>query len=612
MKLTHSAGLAALCAVALGIATQADAQQYTRVVAFGDSLTDNGNIAVIAGPAYAPPPPYYGYRYSNGPTFVENLGALGLPTTLGHFGTVSGSTDWAVGGAETGTGNLGSLLLPGMSQEVNGYFAAGGTFGAHDLVTVWGGANDLFGNFVAAGANANPTGYISTVGVTAASNISGYVNQISAAGAGTIVVPNLPNLAATPMFAGTTAVPLALTGTNAFNAALLANLQADAKADKHTNIILIDTYSAVAYIQSHPAQFGFTNTTMACTLVPTCANGSLATQNTYQFWDGVHPTEAAHQILAAIVVDSVTYGDRGASMGVETETGVRHRSQAYDSALETVQHQTFGNDKSGVSVDLEYADAQVDARALAAATKDSGETLRINIDGVASPTLRFGAQLGLSNADVAAGPLSFRTQSAAADGLFGWRAGKFFVNGVAGVSLDNYQDIRRQTAVAQVANTATTQGWSAGAKVQAGVWFDLGARWTVSPRAAIAYTRGVVDGYTEVGPFDRYQYNDSHIGATSAEGTVRLAGPVGEGLWVHLEGGYRDYLSYDSSVATTLAANVAQTLSRSLGQPDGNLGLVDAGIGGKLMTATWNLGYRGRFGGGDSESLARANVTLTF
>jgi outer membrane lipase/esterase len=612
MKLTHSAGLAALCAAVFGIATQASAQQYTRVVAFGDSLTDNGNIAVLAGPAYAPPPPYYGYRYSNGPTFVENLGALGLPTTLGHFGTVTGSTDFAVGGAETGTGNYGSPLLPGMSQEVAAYVGGGGAFGAHDLVTVWGGANDLFANFIPASTNANPTGYISTVGVTAAGNISGYVNQFATAGAGTIVVPNLPNLATTPQFTGSPAAPLALTGTNAFNAALLSNLQADAKLHPHTNIVLIDTNAAVTYIQTHGAQFGFTNTSQACVSVPACVGAGAATQNTYAFWDGVHPTEATHQLLANLIIDSVTYGDRGASMGIETETGVRHRTQSYDTALETLQHRDFANDKSGVGVSLEYADAQIDARALAASTKDSGETLRINIDGVASPTLRFGGQFGFTNAEVAAGPLRFRTQSVGADGLVGWRSGRYFVNGVAGISLDNDQDIRRTTAVTQVANTGATQGWSGGAKVQAGAWFELGQHWTVSPRAAIAYTRGVVDAYTEVGPFDRYQYGDSHIGATTAEGTVRLSGPLGGGLWAHLEGGYRDYISYDSTVSTTLAANVAQTLSRSLGEPDAGLGLVDAGIGGKLMTASWNLGYRGRFGGGYTESLAHANVTLSF
>lgn len=613
MKLSPTVGLAALCVAAFGLAGQASAQSYGRVVGFGDSLTDNGNIAVVAAPAYAPPPPYYGGRFSNGPTFIEDLQKLGLPSTLGHFGTVTGSTDFAVGGAETGTGNYGNALLPGMAQEVAAYVGGGGTFGAHDLVTVWGGANDLFANFVTAGASANPTGYINGVATTAASNISGYVSQFATLGAGTIVVPNLPNLAATPQFAGSPAIPLALSGTNTFNAALLANLQADAKLHPNTNIILIDTNAAVSYLQSHGAQFGFVNTTTACTTVAACALGNLATQNSYQFWDGVHPTAAAHALLAAIVVDSVTYADRGASMGVETESGVRHRSAAYDSALDLLQHRDFGADKSGVGVSLEYDDAQIGSRALVASTKDSAATLRINIDGVVSPQVKVGGLFSFTNSDVHAGATSFRAQSASADGLIAWRSKSLFVNAVAGVGLDSYTDILRQTAVAQVVNHASTDGWSAGVKVQAGTWFDLSSRWSVSPRVAISYTRGTVNGYSEVGPFDRYQYSDNHIGATSAEATVRLAGPIVEGVWAHLEGGYRDYISYDGTVSTTLADNVAQTLSRNIGRPDGGLGLVDVGVGGKATTSvTWGLNYRGRFGSSYTDTLARANVTLAF
>jgi hypothetical protein len=319
-------------------------------------------------------------------------------------------------------------------------------------------------------------------------------------------------------------------------------------------------------------------------------------------------------LLAEIVTDYVTYGDRGAAMGVGTETGVRHRTQTYDSALSRLQGRDFGHDSSGIGVALEYDDAQVDARGVVAATRDGSETLRINLDQVVSPTLRFGGLFSFANSDVRAGAFKFRDQSASADGYLGWRAGRLFVNADAGVGLEDLGKIDRQTAVPEVVAHGSSSGWTAGAKLQAGTWFDFAGGWSVSPRAALSYTRGVIDGYTESAPFDRYQYADNAISATAVEGTVRLQGPLAGRLWAHLEGGYRDYLAYDADpVRVTLADNVAQTLSRSLEAPDGGLALIDAGLGGALFSRVkWDVSYRGRFGARYSDNLAHAGLNLAF
>lgn len=615
MRLATTVGVAALAAALWGAATAASAQSYQRIVVFGDSLSDNGNIPVLGG-GNTPPPPYYKNHYSNGPTFIEDFaGALGQ--TLGHIGQTSGSVDWAVGGAETGTGNYGSALLPGVAQEVGGYFAAGGTVGAHDLVMMWGGANDVFAGVLPAAASANPTGYITNVAAGAAGNMAAYAGQLAKAGAGTVVVPNLPPLAQTPQFnagAGAAAAPLALTGANAFNSALVSGLQADAKANPHTNFILLDTNTTMEVMVAEGQKFGLSNTSQACISVPACVGGSTATQNGYLFWDSVHPTAQAHAMLAAILTDYVTYQDRGAAMGTETEAALHQRTQTFDTAMGRLQGRDFAGDASGLGVSLEYDDARVDARTYVDATRNASEALRISLDGVVSPTLRFGGLFSASNADVDAGALKFRDETAAADALMGWRRGKLFVNADAGVGLDDLSDIRRQTAVPGLVNTGSTSGWSAGVKVQTGVWFDLADRWTVSPRAAVSYARGTVNGYTEAGPFDRYQYETNAINATALEGTVRLSGPLGGAMWAHLEGGWRDYVGYDNqAVGVTLADNVAQTLARNIGEPDGSLALIDAGLNGVFCKRfKWDLAYRGRFGSKYQDNLAHAGLNMTF
>jgi outer membrane lipase/esterase len=468
-----------------------------------------------------------------------------------------------------------------------------------------------------AAASANPTGYMSTVGANAANTISGYASLFAHAGAGTVVVPNLPPLAQTPQFnsgAGAAAAPLALTGANTFNTTLFADLQADAKANPHTNFILLDANTSTEVLIAEGVKFGFSNTSQACVSVISCVTGTTTTQNSFLFWDSVHPTEQAHALLAAILMDYVTYGDRGAAMGTETEAALHQRTQTFDTAMDRLQGRDFGADKSGLGVSLEYDDAQVDARTYVDATRNASSTLRLNLDGVVSPTLKFGGLFSYTDADIEAGPLTFHDQTAAADALMGWRHGQLFVNADAGAGLDDISSISRQTAMPGLANTGSTHGWTGGAKVQAGVWFDLANHWTLSPRAAISYAHGTVDGYTETGPFDRYQYDPNAINATALEGTVRLNGPVFSGVWAHLEGGYRDYISYDNqAVGTTLADNVAQTLTRNIGEPDSSLGLIDAGLSGVVLQRfKWDVSYRGRFGSRYDDNLAHAGLNMTF
>ena len=84
---------------------------YSAIYAFGDSLSDAGNLSITtsaAGATEPVSPPYYKQQYgsisgnvfSNGPTWVQDLSiALGLGTLAP---SLAGGTDFAYGGAETG------------------------------------------------------------------------------------------------------------------------------------------------------------------------------------------------------------------------------------------------------------------------------------------------------------------------------------------------------------------------------------------------------------------------------------------------------------------------------------------------------------------------------
>lgn len=268
MQFRKSQLLAGFFAIVLFLtASIAGATSY--IVAYGDSLSDNGNLYAASG---QPPAPYWNGRFSNGPVAVEQLAALRSAALM----------DFAWGGATTGIGNyldggtqstMGAFSLPGMQLELAGTAALVPTFPSDTIFVVWGGANDLFtGN--------SP--------ITAAANIDGFVNTLQSLGATHILVPGLPDLGLTPEFLGTPLSSGATAYTQAFNALMQAGLPAGA--------IYFDTYSLLNQIVANPSAYGLTNVTSPCfdkNALTVCAN-----PNEYLFWDGVHPTTAADAILA--------------------------------------------------------------------------------------------------------------------------------------------------------------------------------------------------------------------------------------------------------------------------------------------------------------------------
>jgi phospholipase/lecithinase/hemolysin len=74
---------------------------YTTLFAFGDSLSDAGNLFFEDG-GIAPVPPYVDGHFSNGPTWVEDLSEMLGLGALTPFLAPSGGNDFAFGGAQTG------------------------------------------------------------------------------------------------------------------------------------------------------------------------------------------------------------------------------------------------------------------------------------------------------------------------------------------------------------------------------------------------------------------------------------------------------------------------------------------------------------------------------
>ncbi|MFN3353842.1 MAG: autotransporter domain-containing protein [Brevundimonas sp.] len=581
-RLLRGVAAGALTLAAVAFASAASAQSYDRIVAFGDSLSDNGNLfAAIGSPAS---PPYFQGRFSSGPVWIERLGF----NVARVGGSVTGSIGYAYGGAETGT----PILPPGMRNQLASYLGAGGQFDSSDLVTVWGGANNIFNNLAAAGASPSPTASITPITTAAAADIGFITNTIAGAGAGTILVANLPKLSLTPQFRNTPAAPLADFAAGGFNTALATQLNNVAAARPGTNIILMDTFKIGDLIANSPELFGLSNVTQPCfNGVTVCSN-----PDSYFYFDGVHPTGRGHQLIAALATDYIYYGDAGAQMAVLGETGFRHRERRLGEASAALSGREAWDTGTRITVAAHYDTTEIDARGPIAAADSEGYGGRMAVEAGLSPNWRVGLAGAFDIADLEAGAVTADVESISLDVYGGWRSESgMFVNVAAGIANENYDEISRLTGLAPVRHESETGGSTKGARIQAGTWLTAGG-FSVSPRVAVDWISAGVDGWFEVGPAAAYQYQERTVEVLSAEAALRIEGDMG-GFGVFAEGGYRDALDDSSdAVRTGIYGNPAQVLSRQVDSPYGGQLMFDAGIGGAITERlSFEVGYRGRF-----------------
>jgi phospholipase/lecithinase/hemolysin len=317
----RSAAVLALFSVfALPLSAHAGLMEITSLFVFGDSLSDGGNSGLRTqqytnNPNIVfPPPPYYNGQYSNGPVAVEYLWNRYNPGNPGGFRpSLAGGTNYAIGGATTGSASFNSVnssvpdfLKPAYANYSNAWqlqsFADQlPSFNpATSLFVLWLFPNDIFYS----GATGMLPGLVpgSPGGTDLISNgianILTTIGTLAQAGAEHFLVPNMADLGLTPAFAGTPQADSLSVLTDTFNSNLAAQLTA-LDAMLSAEIVQFDTAGSFARILADPLAYGFDNTTDSC--VANLANGLCNPGNwdRWLFWDGVHPTTHTHQVLAS-------------------------------------------------------------------------------------------------------------------------------------------------------------------------------------------------------------------------------------------------------------------------------------------------------------------------
>jgi outer membrane lipase/esterase len=282
----------ALAAVALA-SLPAAASPYTSMVVFGDSLSDSGNAAaagfinsdqVVLGNSYVPNAAYSSETFSNGPVWASYAAsALGVPLLPS---AAAGGTNFAFGGATTG----GPGPSPNLLAQASLYLGStGNVASANALYVIAGGGNDARAALATIAACAG-TCLVPTVAATAASfaaNIGTIVDQLQLAGAQHIVVWDTPNLGLAPAIVAADAAGLGSFLAASMNAALAERLAGE------VGVSTFDIYGLGTSIAANPALFNLVNVTDACG-----APSNACDPITAEYWDGIHPTTAAHLVIA--------------------------------------------------------------------------------------------------------------------------------------------------------------------------------------------------------------------------------------------------------------------------------------------------------------------------
>jgi uncharacterized protein YhjY with autotransporter beta-barrel domain/phospholipase/lecithinase/hemolysin len=485
-----------LCAAVLagGLwSAPASSQTVTRIVAFGDSYADTGNLFKLVG--IAPPAVYATGRFSGGTNFVDTMSQL-LNAPDDNF---------AIGGALAGNGNITAPGPLGFPTEYQSFLAGGGPaafprvtgrFGPTDLLVISIGGNDarayeqslglaptsaqLSALVAGAPAQAQISAAQASAGLTALVN-AGARNITFLAGD----VGRLPEV---------TGLPIAQAGTafsSAFNAGMTTTLAGFARQGVIVNYLDLNKIGDV--VAANLPAFGL-QSAGACPIACVTTNPELLDK--YLFYvDQLHLTSAGFAIVGRYAVRQLA---APLQFQAQTEAGLQGAG-AFGSTLSgrlDLGRGGAGHDGLGFYV-LGHAASRDYARTL------TSEPYSLETAG-ASAGMEYraaGATLGVAvdysrpKADFVTGDGSLTAHDWQVGAYGGWAMGGAFVQAYGGYGWLRYR-INRSAVIDTIHSRPNGTSVTAGGK--AGYLAGFGVL-RVGPVIALDYERAKIDGYTETG-----------------------------------------------------------------------------------------------------------------
>ena len=251
---------------------------FSSMVVFGDSHSETGNYYLGGGTDFnGYRPPYYQFRPSNGPLWVERLADhLGLPDPAP---SLANGDNYAYSHAETGPG-LGFGNTPNIDEQIEAYLENHrpdpGT-----LIVLWGGINDAV--------------FTGKTMSTVVSNVSREITTLAGAGGKSFLILNLPRVGESPLVRPQTGWRNAANARAVQFNLLLPSALDQLEATLGIEIFRLDVFALTEQIRSHPAAFGLSNLTDPALVTDASGGYTIAAMpDQYFYWDITHMTTAVH------------------------------------------------------------------------------------------------------------------------------------------------------------------------------------------------------------------------------------------------------------------------------------------------------------------------------
>lgn len=476
----------------------AQAESYSNVYYFGDSLTDSG----VYGPIL--PNAYDHFSTNPGSVWSQNLGArYGRTVTPSYaaastgpnpapyaFASLANGNNFAVGSARIQLAAAGQgVNIPSVSTQVSGLLARG-PLDARALYAISGGHNDVFTQ-LSAGTEAVALAGI----VTAANDLTTQVTRLQSAGARNLIVIGIMDLTKAPIAALQTPADQVLLGhlVSTFNTTLDAGLAG-------RNLLYFDTGRLLNTVIANPASYGFSNVTdPACGPLPVVSLGCSPPPNTdgYLFADVRHPSARFHRLLSDWIYASLE-GARRVGLLSQVPLG---RSGAQWRAIDGRfnEFQNFGYRGQGFFVTGDHASSQRDAHAGAPSADGSGASLVVGYEKAWSDQSFAGLTLGYGNAPFDLGNDQGRVKydEWALSAFAAHKTGDFYANLLATYAWLDYES-KRNIALGpfNTSEQGSTRGQQFGARGQIGYGFRIG-NVVHGPLVGLAWERVSVNGFSE-------------------------------------------------------------------------------------------------------------------
>lgn len=275
------------CAFAVPALAAPIHEPFSSFWVLGDSLSDNGTTAPV------------GSISTNDTVWNDGI--------IDEFAEAGKTAENLAFGSATATGgtaiDLGAQLVDFATSSIDAR-------GDRPLVSLWFGGNDLLGGFTPENA------------LGAAFAIDSAIDQLITLGVQDFVIFTLPDLGLIPL----TAPFPEETRAQISGLATLFNATLASLFPPTVNISYIDVFSLTAEVIDPDNPYGFTSTMI-------CRGSATVDCADTPFWDPIHPTSAAHDIIETQVREALTPVPLPAGAwlllsGVLAFAGLKHRRKA--------------------------------------------------------------------------------------------------------------------------------------------------------------------------------------------------------------------------------------------------------------------------------------------